>query len=114
MAQHQQQPLWWWQRKQQQQQSSSALANPLPGVHLKEWDQGVLVGELINHGLFPRPIQISKTTNLITPADQPKDSDGIRVGTFSGSQKAATEVYSRIEQVRWIPMIMRPRESLPD
>ena len=78
----------------------AALPNPLPQVHLKEWDQGVLVSELITDNLFPRFFPVDKAVGLIAPPQSPKDSDGINEGSFSGSQKAATEVYSRIEQVR--------------
>lgn len=72
---------------------SSVSRNPL---RLKEWDKGVFASELIKNSVFPRAVS-PDDNGYISPAPG-NVAPPLAEGTFSGSQKAATEMYHRIEQ----------------
>lgn len=84
---------------QRQHQDPNASSTPAPvRMHLEAWDRGVFASELIQQSLFPRLVSSGShgsATRLITPASFPRP---LSEGTFQGSQKAATEMFHRIEQ----------------
>lgn len=65
---------------------------------LRTWDHGLVSQELIRERIFPRRLSPEETTaadGLIVPATAPKTK--IRSGTFSGTTKALTDVFHRVE-----------------
>jgi hypothetical protein len=63
---------------------------------LKAWNKGIFATELINKAIFPRPLTASKN-DFTTPAEPVGTKLLIPTGTYDGT-KAATEMYSRIQQ----------------
>lgn len=66
--------------------------------NLRKWDHGLVGQELLKHGIIPRklsPDEVDAAQGLISPASTP--SNKLAEGTFSGTAKALTEVYHRIE-----------------
>src|SRR6266536_1231603 len=69
-----------------------------PPLKLKEWDIGLFASELVQQSLVPREISSiidGHPKRLTTPSDVPAP---LSTGTFSGSHKAATEIFHHIEQ----------------
>lgn len=65
---------------------------------VRVWDHGLLDQELVNNKLFPRRLSPDETRaaqGLIVPATAPDKK--LSVGTFSGTSKAMTEVFHKIE-----------------
>ncbi|GHJ85914.1 hypothetical protein NliqN6_2316 [Naganishia liquefaciens] len=85
---------------------SNIPASPEAGApdnkfNLRVWDAGLVVQELERNHLLPRDLTGSPTIRamgVITPATKPKNR--IKEGTFSGTAKAMTEVYHRIQMRR--------------
>jgi hypothetical protein len=66
--------------------------------NLRSWDHGLVGQELLKHNILPRklsPDEVKAAQGLIVPASAP--STQLKEGTFSGTAKAMTEVYRRIE-----------------
>lgn len=76
---------------------------PLPDMGsgsllLRSWDHGLVTQELVRRQIFPRrlgPEEIKKAQGLIVPNTSPDTQ--ISKGTFSGSTKALTDVFARVE-----------------
>ncbi len=69
--------------------------------NLRTWDSGLVGLELSKLGIIPRdlsPEEIEAAQGRIVPATAPESK--IPEGTFSGTSKALTEIYRRIE-TRW-------------
>lgn len=66
--------------------------------NLRTWDHGLVSQELLKHHITPRklsPNEVEAAQGLIVPASSP--GNNLAEGTFSGTAKALTEVYRRIE-----------------
>lgn len=65
---------------------------------LRAWDHGLVGQELAKNKLFPRELSLDETKaaqGLVVPASSPERN--LSVGTFSGTAKAMTQVFHRIE-----------------
>lgn len=65
---------------------------------LRSWDQGLVAQELSKYKLIPRrlsPEAVKAAQGLIVPDTTPDNK--LSVGTFSGTSKALTQVFKRIE-----------------
>lgn len=65
---------------------------------LRVWDHGLVNQELARNQLFPRRLSPDATKaaqGLVVPANAPERR--LSSGTFSGTAKAMTEVFHRIE-----------------
>lgn len=78
---------------------ASSQLNRLPHpFNFQVWDHGLVAQELIRRNVGPRALTAQETRDaqgLIVPATAPRTR--ISRGTFSGTAKAMTEVYHRIE-----------------
>jgi hypothetical protein len=75
------------------------MALTATGLLVQEWDVGLVDQELILNNIGPRALserQIDDAMGLIVPVTDPEKK--IEEGTFSGTQKALTEVYMKIEE----------------
>jgi hypothetical protein len=71
---------------------------PLDPFKLQVWDHGLVAQELTLRKLVPRNLsgdQINNSLGNIVPKIGPPKK--LATGTFSGTQKALTEVYNRSE-----------------
>lgn len=82
--------------------STTVVLNGTPSknaIPFREWDAGLLDSELMRQGIVPKKLDISPdqatNANLIIPEDEPEP---LKTGTFSGTQKAMSAIYSRGEQ----------------
>jgi hypothetical protein len=76
----------------------STEKTPEDTYNLRTWDAGLVVQELRKHDLLPRDLTGEPTVRahgLIVPATRPQNR--LQEGTFSGTAKAMTEVYHRIQ-----------------
>lgn len=65
---------------------------------LRSWDHGLVAQELSKHKLIPRKLSsedVDAAQGLIVPDTVPDNK--LSAGTFSGTSKALTEVFKRIE-----------------
>ncbi|KAJ4410336.1 hypothetical protein N0V82_009240 [Gnomoniopsis sp. IMI 355080] len=65
---------------------------------LRSWDHGLITQELVRRKIFPRklgPEEVKRAQGLIVPSTSPDTQ--ITKGSFSGSSKALTDVFARIE-----------------
>jgi hypothetical protein len=60
--------------------------------NIREWDRGIVSQELIKFHIFPRIVDSNSVLRTL-----PTSSDAIVEGSFSGTAKAMTEVFRRIE-----------------
>lgn len=65
---------------------------------LRSWDQGLVAQELSKYNLVPRKLTqeaVKAAQGLIVPDTTPDNR--LSTGTFSGTSKALTQVFKRIE-----------------
>ncbi|KAB8345817.1 hypothetical protein FH972_022872 [Carpinus fangiana] len=77
--------------------NKASTASKVPAF--REWDAGLFDLELVHQGIFPHRIDIlpkhAADTNLTVPD---REAKAVKKGSFAGTQKAVSAVYSRGEQ----------------